>query len=122
MLGGTRIHLLGLIAAMGAGLFLLPAAARAEVINLSCDNGGMLLVIDTGHHTITDKNPFQQTKLVAPLTMTADAFAWREGSGGDAADYRLDRATRMVSATVHGAAVPLSNPQCGKSAVLISKS
>jgi hypothetical protein len=54
--------------------------------------------------------------------MTADAFVWREGAGGDAADYRMDRATRMVSAQTHGAAVPLSNPQCGKSAVLIPKS
>lgn len=115
MLG--RIVLLGLVAAAGAH-----APARAEIINLSCDNGGMLLVIDTGRSTITDKNPFQQTKVVAPLTMTANAFIWREGSGESAANYRMDRATRVVSATAHGAAVSLSNPQCGKSAVLIPKS
>ena len=35
---------------------------------------------------------------------------------------QMDRATRMVSAMARGAAVPLSNPQCGKSAVLIPKS
>ncbi len=114
--------LLGLIAAAGAASFFLPMPARAEIINLSCDNGGMLLVIDTGHRTITDKNPFQRTKIVVPLTMTADAFGWREGAGDDAADYRMERATRMVSAKAHGAAVALSNPQCGKSAVLIPKS
>jgi hypothetical protein len=60
--------------------------------------------------------------VVAPLTMTADAFVWREGAGENAADYQMDRATRLVSARAHGAAVPLSNPQCGKSAVLIPKS
>jgi hypothetical protein len=114
--------LFGLIAAAGAALFFLPMPARAEIINLSCDNGGMLLVFDTEHHTVTDKNPFQRTEMVAPLTMTADAFVWREGAGVDAADYRMDRATRMVSAKTHGAAVALSNPQCGKSAVLIPKS
>lgn len=96
--------------------------ARAEIINLSCDNGGMLLVIDTGRRTVTDKNPFQRTQVVAPLAMTADAFVWREGVGDGAADYRMDRVTRMVSAEAHGAAVALSNPQCGKSAVLIPKS
>jgi len=100
---------------------LSSGAARAEIINLSCDDGGMLLVIDTGHLTVTDSNPFQRTKVVAPLTMTAEAFAWREGSGGDATDYRMERATRRVSASAHGAAIALSNPQCGKSAVLIPK-
>jgi len=119
MLG--RIFALGLIAAVTAALFLSSGAARAEIINLSCDDGGMLLVIDTGHLTVTDSNPFQHTKAVAPLTMTAAAFAWREGSGRDTADYRMERATRRVSASAHGAAIALSNPQCGKSAVLIPK-
>ena len=117
MLG--RFLLLGLIAAGGTTPF---TPAHAEIINLSCDNGGMLLVFDTEHHIVTDKNPFQRTQMVAPLTVTAEAFAWREGAGGDAADYRMDRATRIGSAQVHGAAVPLSNPQCGKSALLIPKS
>jgi hypothetical protein len=114
MLG--RIFTLGLIAATFAG-----HSARAEMINLSCDDGAMLLVIDTARLTVTDSNPFQRTKVVAPLVMTADAFGWREGAGGDAADYRMDRATRRVSASAHGAAIVLSNPQCGKSAVLIPK-
>ncbi|HEX4117247.1 MAG TPA: hypothetical protein VHX99_00475 [Rhizomicrobium sp.] len=120
MLG--RLLQLGLIAAMSAAPFFSPAPALADIINLSCDDGGMLLVIDTGHGTVTDSNPFQRTKVVAPLTMTADSFAWREGAGDGAADYRMNRATRMVSAKAHGAAVPLSNPQCGRSAVLIPKS
>jgi hypothetical protein len=81
----------------------------------------MLLVIDTSRLTVTDSNPFQRTKVVAPLTMTEDAFAWHEGSGEEAADYQMDRATRKVSASAHGAAIALSNPQCGKSAVLIPK-
>ena len=119
MLG--RIFALGLIAAATAAQFLLPEAARAEIINLSCDDGGMLLVIDTGRLTVTDSNPFQRTKVVAPLTMTADAFLWREGAGADIADYRMDRATRTVSASAHGAAVALANPRCGKSAVLMPK-
>jgi len=114
MLG--RKFLLGVIVAAGAA-----SQARAEIINLSCDAGGMLLVIDTEHRTVTDKNPFQKTKVVAPLTMTRDAFVWREGKGDEAADYRMDRATRIVSAKAHGAAVSLSDPQCGKSAVLIPK-
>ena len=113
-----RIFLLGLIV---AGALCAGLPARAEVINLSCDNGGMLLVIDTEHRTLTDKNPFQRTKVVVPLAMTADAFTWREGAGTDAADYRMDRATRRVSAKVRGTAIPLSNPQCGKSAVLLPK-
>jgi len=96
MLG--RFLLFGLIAAAGTAPIFLPIPARAEIINLSCDNGGMLLVIDTGHRTVTDKNPFQRTKIVAPLTMTADAFAWREGAGENAADYQMDRATRLVTA------------------------
>lgn len=112
-----RTFLLGLIAAAAAG-----QPARAEIINLSCDDGGMLLTIDTDQRTVTDKNPFQQTKMVAPLTMTDEAFAWSEGSGDAAADYRMDRATRRVSARAHGADVPLSNPQCGRSAVLLPKS
>ncbi len=106
-------------------VFLAAAAAapaRAEIINLSCDNGGMLLVIDTEQRTVTDANPFQRTKVTAPLTMTAQVFSWREGAGDAAADYRMDRATRVVSARAHGAAVAFSNPQCGKSAVLIPKS
>jgi hypothetical protein len=114
MLG--RILALGLIAAASAAL-----PARAEIINLSCDDGGMLLVIDTGRLTVTDSNPFQQTRQIAPLVMTADAFVWREGKDVDAADYRMDRATRRVSASAHGAAIGLSDPQCGKSAVLIPK-
>jgi hypothetical protein len=113
---GTVV-LFGLIAALSAA-----SPARAEIINLSCDDGGMLLVIDTEHLTVTDKNPFRQTQVTAPLTVTADAFMWREGSGGDAADYRMDRFTRIVRATAQGAAISLSNPQCGKSAVLIPKS
>jgi len=114
MLG--RILLLGVI----GGAIAIPPA-RAEILNLSCDDGGMLLVIDTAQRTVTDKNPFQRTKVVAPLTMTGDAFLWREGTGGQAADYRMDRITRVVSAKAHGAAVSLSNPQCGKSAVLMPK-
>src|SRR5690348_5109240 len=112
-----RIILLGLVAAISAA-----SPARAEIINLSCDDGGMLLVIDTQHLTVTDRNPFRQTKVIAPLTMTADAIMWREGSGGDAADYRMDRQTRIVSATAQGTTISLSNPQCGKSAALIPKS
>ena len=119
MLG--RIFLLGLSATLGA-TFVATQTARAEIINLSCDDGGMLLVIDTGHGTVTDTNPFQKTKTVASLTMTDDAFAWREGAGSDAADYRMDRASRRVSASAHGAAVPFSNPQCGRSAILMPKS
>lgn len=114
-----RIFLLGLT---GAALFSASLPARAEIINLSCDNGGMLLVIDTGHLTVTDKNPFQKTEVTAPLIVTADAFAWREGAGSEAADYQMDRVTRKVRAKVHGAVIPLSNPQCGKSAVLLPKS
>ena len=114
MLG--RLLLLGVVAVGAAAL-----PARAEIINLSCEDGGMLLVVDTGHLTVTDKNPFQRTKLVAPLTLTEDAFVWREGAGNEAADYRLDRTTRKVSARAHGEAVSFSNPQCGKSAVLIPK-
>jgi len=95
--------------------------ARAETINLSCDDGGMLLTIDTDHLAITDKNPFQQTKVTAPLTITDDAFAWSEGVGGEAADYRMDRATLRVQARAHDAVVALSNPQCGRSAILLPK-
>jgi len=115
MLG--RVLLLGLSATLAAA-----SAVHAEIINLSCDNGGMLLVFDTGHLTVTDTNPFQQTRVVAPLNVTDDAFAWREGTGGDEADYRMDRTTRLVSGHARGAAISFSNPQCGRSAILTPKS
>lgn len=98
------------------------APARAEIINLSCDDGGMLLVIDTAQGTVTDTNPFQQTKVRVPLTVTASTFEWREGSGEDTTLYRIDRASRRVSAQNRGAEIPLSNPQCGRSAILKPKS
>jgi len=114
--------MLGRILAFGLAAVVAAASpACAQIINLSCDDGGMLLTIDTDHSTVTDTNPFQRTKMVAPLIMTDEAFVWREGSGDAAADYRMDRATRQVSARAHGAPVPLSNPQCGRSAILSPK-
>ena len=71
--------------------------------------------------TVTDKNPFQKTEVTVPLTVTEAAYAWREVTGGVTADYVLDRATRRVGATANGEAVPLSNPQCGKSARLVPR-
>jgi hypothetical protein len=104
-------------------LALLPAIpARAEIINLSCDNGGMLLTADTDAHTITDKNPFQNTIVTAPLTITAKSWRWHEGpeNGETSADYHLDLTTRTISGTVggppHPEAIHFANPQCGKSA------
>lgn len=115
--------MLGRVLALGiVAVFATAPRAHAEIINLSCDNGGMLLVFDTGHLTVTDTNPFQRTKVVAPLSVTDKDFAWREGSGESAADYRMDRATRLVSAQARGAPVSLANPQCGRSAVLLPKS
>ena len=98
---------------------LAATPARAEILNLSCDDGGMLLLIDTDKATVTDKNPFQKTEVTAPLTVTETAFTWREATGEVTANYALDKATRRVSATANGAVVPLSNPQCGKSARLL---
>ena len=95
--------------------------ARAEILNLSCDDGGMLLLIDTDKATVTDKNPFQKTEVTAPLTLTEAAYSWQEKAGDVTANYALDKATRRVSVTANGEAVPLSNPQCGKSARLISR-
>jgi len=103
-------------------IFILLAAAspaRAEILNLSCDDGGMLLLIDTGKGTVTDKNPFQKTEVSAKLTVTDTAFIWREAMGDVTADYALDKATRRVAAMANGEAIPLSNPQCGKSARLL---
>ena len=97
------------------GLIAVPA--RAEVINLSCDDGGMLLLIDTGKGTVSDRNPFQNSEVTVPLTVTGTAYTWREMVGGVTADYRLDKAT----ATSNGENVALSNPQCGKSARLVPK-
>jgi hypothetical protein len=96
--------------------------ARAEIINLSCDDGGMLLVIDTGAGTVSDKNPFQKSVVTSPLTVTPTTFTWREKPG---VDYTLDKNTRRITAVTQGEhglePVPLSNPQCGKSAVLLPK-
>jgi hypothetical protein len=102
-------------------LLLAATPARAEILNLSCDDGGMLLLIDTDKATVTDKNPFQKTEITVPLTVTETAFTWRETIKDVSADYTLDKATRRVSATVKGEAVPLSNPQCGKSARLLPR-
>jgi hypothetical protein len=105
-----------------AALLLLAATpARAEILNLSCDDGGMLLLIDTDKATVTDKNPFQKTEATVPLTITDTAFLWKETVNGVTADYALDKTTRRVTATVKGEAVPLSNPQCGKSARLLPR-
>ena len=101
------------------------APTQAEMINLSCDAGGMLLVIDTGKAILTDKNPFQKTAITVPVTVTPTAYRWHEGKPGAGADYALDKATRRVTATTDSASgpqpMPLSNPQCGKSAVLLPK-
>jgi hypothetical protein len=105
------------ILSLGAAL-LTAASARAETFNLSCDDGGMLLTIDTDRATVTDKNPFQQTMVTAPLTVTTETYAWHEGSRDGGADYRIDRATQFVRATADGKAVQLSNPKCGRSAIL----
>src|ERR1700755_815051 len=100
-------------------LHALPAAvpARAAIVNLSCDNGGMLLTADTAAKTITDKNPFQKTAVTAPLSITATAGRWQEGpeNGETSADYRLDLATSKVSGVSggppHPAAISFANPQ-----------
>ena len=100
---------------------LAATPARAEILNLSCDDGGMLLLIDTGKATVTDRNPFQKSEVTVPLTVTETTYAWRETVGDVTADYALDKATRRVSAKANGEAVPLSNPQCGKSARLLPR-
>jgi hypothetical protein len=98
------------------------APARAEIVNLSCDDGGMLLTADTDARTITDKNPFQHTSVTAALNVTATGWRWHEGpeNGSMSADYALDLASRKVSGTsggpTHPEAIQFSNPQCGKSA------
>ena len=100
-------------------VLLAATPARAEILNLSCDDGGMLLLIDTDKATVTDKNPFLKTEVTVPLTVTETAYTWRETTNGVTAEYALDKATRRVSTTANGEAVPLSNPQCGKSARLL---
>jgi hypothetical protein len=106
----------------GFALAAITTGARAEIVNLSCDDGGMLLVIDTGAGTISDKNPFQKTVVVSSLTVAPTAFTWREEPG---VDYTLDKSTRRITAIAQGEhgpePVPLANPQCGKSAVLLPK-
>ena len=102
-------------------VLLAATPARAEILNLSCDDGGMLLLIDTDKATVTDKNPFQKIEITVPLAITQAAYTWRETTNGVTADYALDKATRRVSATANGEAVPLSNPQCGKSARLLPR-
>jgi endo-1,4-beta-D-glucanase Y len=100
-------------------LFTTPA--QAEILNLSCDDGGMLLLIDTDKATVTDRNPFQKAEVTVPLVITEAAFTWQEKAGDTTANYALDRITRRVSVTANGEAVPLSNPQCGKSARLLPR-
>ena len=96
--------------------------ARAEIINLSCDDGGMLLTADTDANTITDKNPFQHTEVTAALTVTGTSWRWHEGpeNGETSADYSLDLATNRISGAAggptHPEAIAFANPECGKSA------
>ena len=110
-----------ILAMLPLALGLIAAPARAEIINLSCDDGGMLLLIDTSKATVSDKNPFQKTEVTVPLTVTDTAYIWREITGGVAAAYVLDKATAKVTATANGETVNFSNPQCGKSARLLPK-
>ncbi|MBN9546504.1 MAG: hypothetical protein J0I19_13610 [Alphaproteobacteria bacterium] len=100
---------------------LAATPARAEILNLSCDDGGMLLLIDTDKATVTDRNPFQKTEVIVPLAITETAYTWQEKAGDVIANYTLDKATRRVSARANGETVPLSNPQCGKSARLLPR-
>jgi hypothetical protein len=102
-----------------AAVLLAAPPARAEIVNLSCDDGGMLLVIDTSAATVKDRNPFQNTLVVARLTETEAAFLWHESRPD--ADYRLDKKTHVITVLSGGKPQPLSNPQCGKSAVLLPK-
>jgi hypothetical protein len=104
--------------AFTAALFTA-SPARAEIINLSCDDGGMLLVIDTAKATVKDRNPFQNRLVVAGLTETDTAFLWHESRPD--ADYRLDKNTPMITVSSGGKPQALSNPRCGKSAVLLPK-
>ena len=96
--------------------------ARAEIINLSCDDGGMLLTADTEANTITDKNPFQNTEVTVALSVTAGIWRWHEGpeNGETSADYTLDLSTNRVSGAsggpTHPETIEFSNPQCGRSA------
>ena len=108
-----------ILAILPLALGLIAAPARAEIINLSCDDGGMLLLIDTEKAIVSDRNPFQNTEITVPLTVTDTAYTWREVTGGVAADYALDKTTRKVTAAANGEAVNFSNPQCGKSARLV---
>ena len=100
-------------------LFATPA--QAEILNLSCDDGGMLLLIDTDKATVTDRNPFQKTEVTVPLALNETAYTWQEKAGDVTANYTLDKSTRRVSVTANGEVVPLSNPQCGKSARLLPR-
>jgi hypothetical protein len=102
-----------------AAALLAASPVRAEIINLSCDDGGMLLVIDTANATVKDRNPFQDTLVVARLTDTDAAFLWHESRPD--ADYRLDKKTHMITISSGGKPQPLSNPQCGRSAVLLPR-
>src|SRR5665213_675863 len=108
-----------ILAILPLALGLIAAPARAEIVNLSCDDGGMLLLIDTEKAIVSDRNPFQNTEITVPLTVTDTAYTWRELTGGVAADYALDKTTRKVIAAANGEAVHFSNPQCGKSARLV---
>jgi hypothetical protein len=111
-----KFAMISLVLALAAA-----SPAPAEVINLSCDDDGMLLLIDTAKGTVSDRNPFQNSEVTAPLTVTATAYTWREMASGVAADYMLDKTTHKVTATSNGENVALSNPQCGKSARLVPK-
>lgn len=104
---------------LAAAMLIAATPARAELLNLSCDDGGMLLLIDTDKATVTDKNPFQKTEVTVPLIVTDAAYSWQEKAGDVTANYALDKITRRVSATANGETVPLPNPQCGKSARLL---
>ncbi len=78
-------------AILAAALLAAATPARAEIINLSCDDGGMLLVIDTVKATVTDKNPFQKTAVTVPLIVTAPPSPGAKASPAKAPTTRSTR-------------------------------
>ena len=88
------------------------SAARAEIINLSCDNGGILLTIDTEQKIITDDQPRTGSVVVSDLSATPKAYFWSENN----INYVIERDSGLISGSlnVNGnlLAIPMGDRHC----------
>jgi hypothetical protein len=112
MTGAAFRH--GFAGIMVGAVFFAPFSTRAAIINLSCDNGGMLLTLDTNQKTITDDQPLTGDVVVSDLSVLPQGYFWSENhiSFTIERDLGLVNGTRNVGGKLRS--LPLADRHCIK--------